>query len=270
MSVINKKIINQLSEQLNDKKLEFDDYTFETNHDMTIKLTDQVILYNDGNTWNIVPLLIFLSYPIIYSKYEIENNIYDITLIVCPVTLISTILKGIFTFETYQDNIMILRENDTNDLIQIISGNNEKHQMENNKRIEIKIMTLRNSIMFAPDPKYMILNKKKELKPIINLNYYSNGLDLNNNELSYLIHPKTLVYIIQYKSYTDEENKITIILGKDSNKSTVTGYDLKKSKIFNYLKKQHAKILNREGYTLPCLWYIAKTLYPIAKIIYVN
>lgn len=269
MSKISEKYMTEIKE----KTLSTDDFTFESDHDMSIKLSDQVILYNTGDQWKIIPLLIFLCFPIIYDKYSFEENIYDVTVVVCPISLMATVLIGTFEFETYHENTMILREVNTSDLIPIDSGYkiDEKYVIENNKRLEVKIMTLRSAIIMSPDPKYMILNKsKKELTPIFDIDYYSNEFDYNKTEFNSLIHPKTLVYIIQYKSYTDEENKTSILLGKDVNKNTVTGYDFKKSQISEYLKKHNSKILNREGYILPCLWYIAKSTYPSAKLVYMN
>lgn len=256
------------------KKLTHDDFIFSPDHDMTIKLSDQVILYNTGDQWKIVPLLISLAYPIIYDKYDTGENVYDITIAVCPVSLMATILKGVFNVEIYYENVLVLREESTNDLIPIDSGYkiNEKYVVENNKRLEIKIMTLRSAIIMIPDAKYMILNstKFKHLKSIIDIEYYSSNVDYNGNDLNSLIHPKTLVYIIQYKSYNDDENKTSILLGKDVNKSTVTGYDFRLSKTLDYLKKNNSKILNRAGYILPCLWYIAKITYPDAKLVYIG
>ena len=167
---------------------------------------------------------------------------------------------------------MILIEKDTDNLIPIDSGLkiDKKYIIENNKRSEIKIMTLRSAIIFAPDAKYMILNNDIEIIPIIKLEYYSNNLDYENNELNILIHPKSLVYIIQFKSFISKDDKTTILLGKDINKLQVTGFDFKKSKIDYYLSKNESKILNRSGYIIPCLWYIAKIDYPDAKLVYIN
>lgn len=272
MSIINDKLISDLIIRVNEKILTDENFTFESDHDMTIKLSDQVILYNNGTDWQVVPLLVSLSYPIIYDYYQFEENKYDISLVVCPISLTATIFKGKFKFETYVDNIMILRDIDTDELIPINSNYKLNNQTENftNKRIEVKIITLRNAIIFAPDPKYMILNKNIKLSPILDIHYYSNNVDLNNNEFNSLIHPKTLVYVVQYKSYNLEENKTSILLGKDVNKSEVTGYDFRKSKMYDYLKKINTKILNREGYILPCLWYVAKSVYPSARLIYID
>lgn len=263
--------MNNIINTMKDKILSEDDYTFEQDHDIKIKLSDSVLLYNSGHQWKIIPLIVALSYPIIYDKYNLETTTYDITIAICPISLRTTSFKGTFEFETYYEKTMILKEKSTNDLIPIDSGYkiDKKYVIEYNRRSEVKIMTLRSAIIFAPDPKYMVVKKNKG-EPIIGIAYYSNSLDYNGNELNSLIHPKTLVYIIQYKSFETDEDKVTILLGKDINKSQVTGYDFRKSKVDEYLSKHDSKILNRSGYVLPCLWYIAKSVYPDAKLVYID
>lgn len=263
-----------LNEKIKNKIITVSDYSFESDHDMTIKLSDQVVLYNSGDGWKIVPLLLAVSYPIIYDKYKFDDKIYDITIAACPLSLRATVFKGIFEFETYQNDIMILKESATTNLLPIDSGYkiDKKYVIENNKRSEVKITTLRNAIIMAPDAKYMILSKKlvKKIDPIVGTDYYSNMLDYTGKELNALIHPKTLVYVVQYKSFVDEDEKVTILLGKDSSKTEVTGFDFRKSKIMEYLSKHHTKIINREGYIIPCLWNVAKTCYADAKIVYMD
>lgn len=256
---------------MKNKIISLDDYEYHSDHNMTLKLSDQVLLYNTGDQWKVVPLLLALSYPIIYDKHTIDDESYDVTIVVCPVTLRSVIFKGIFEFETYDKYTMILKEKDTTNLLPIDSGFkiDKKYVIESNKRSEVKIITLRSALIFAPDVKYMIISKKSEIKisPIIELSYYSNEKNLSGEDLDGLIHPKTLVYIIQYKSYVEEDDKTSIVLGKDVNKSAPTGYDSRKSKIFIYLNKQNSKIMNREGYVIPMLWWVAKIDYPISKVI---
>jgi hypothetical protein len=84
-----------------------------------------------------------------------------------------------------------------------------------------------------------------------------------------LIHPKTLIYVIQYKTYNTGEEKISLVLGKDAVKNDVTGYDIKKSGLYKYLSTHKQKIINRDGYLMPMLWYIAKSVYKTSRLVYI-
>jgi hypothetical protein len=261
------KIIDKIKKRF----LEHDDYSFKYNYEYQkdLQLSDNIVLYNSGNQWKIILLSICLSYPIIYEKYVFNNDKYDVTIIVCPVTLRSVMFKGKFKFDKYEHFRMILKDDD--DLLPIDMNKkiNNKFIIQDNKRIEVKIMTLRNAIIYAPDAIYMNCNKK--IDPIINISYYSNNMDINNNLLETgFIHPKTLVYIANFNSKTTQEEKYVILLGNDSNKDFVTGYDVVLSKLNNHLIKYRSKIIDKDGYILPMLWYIAKIVYKKFKIVYLE
>ena len=260
---------DKIIESIKGRALLVTDYNYVSDHNLKIKLHDQIVLYNVGGDWKVIPLILALSYPIIYDKYSINDVTYDVTVVVCPVTLRSTMFKGIFEFETYQDYTMILKEKDTGDLIAIDLGYkmDMKYAVEPTRRSEIKIMTLRSALINAPDSQVMITTKK--ISPIIDIYYYSNTKDLNGKELDCLVHPKTLVYVIQYKSYDETTEKLAIILGRDMNKFDATGYDIKKSGLYEYLGKYRQKIINRGGYIMPMLWYLAKDIYKTSKVVYV-
>ena len=218
-------------------------------------LSDNIVLYNINDEWKIIPLSLLLTYQIIYSTSIIDDETCSISIILCPITLRCVIFKDKYIFEKYSDNTMILKKN--NNIFPIDSGEIEF-------RLSTNITTLKNALLIAPDAEYMICNKK--IDPIINMQYYNNNLDINEKNLSgLLIHPKTLVYIIQYKSGSHE--KTSIILGRDITKDYVSGYNLKTSGFYDYLEKYRSKIINREGYIMPMLWYLAKDIYNEAKII---
>ena len=247
------------------------DYTFASDSGDKLKLSDNVLLYNTGDIWKIVPLTLALSYPIIYDKYSMDDVTYDITIVLCPVTLRATMFNGLFEFETYQDYRMVLREvnvnSDPNILMPIDIGLkiDKKYMIQSNKRTEIKISTLRSIIGLAPDSLFMSSDKK--INPVIDIDYYSNFMDLDNKPLEGLIHPKTLIYVMHYKSHSTEEDKISLILGKDISQHDVTGYDARYSKIFDYLEKHQKKTINREGFVMPMLWYMAKDIYRTSKVV---
>lgn len=260
------------------------DYKFMTNHNLSIKLTDQVITYNSGSDWKIIPLIWGLSYPIIYDTY-ISNGIeHDVTLVLCPITLITVMLEGIYTFSEYNGMKMILQEKGTNNLLLIDSINKfvsniqptePAESVESNERIEIakkyevKITTLRNALMISPNLLYMIVNKHFKIDTLIDLSYYSNSKDINNHTLNHYIHPKTLCYIIQKKKFGSNKEKIYIVLGKDASKNIVTGYDTRKSGIFDYIAINSEKLIRDDAYIFPILWYTAKLVYPKSKVLYI-
>jgi hypothetical protein len=259
------KIINKIKGKI----LHTKDYKYVSDHNLPLKLSDHIVLYNLEDTWKIIPLTIALSYPIIYDKCTINNEIYNVTIVVCPITLRSNMFKGIFEFETYQNYTMILKEKNSDSLIAIDLGYkmDKKYIVEQNRRSEIKLLNLRSALISSPDAQFMITSVDTD--PIMDIDYYSSVKDVKGKELDCLVHPKTLVYIIQYKSYDETTEKLAIILGRDMNKFNATGYDVKKSGLFEYLGKYRQKIINRGGYIMPMLWYFAKDIYKTAKVVYV-
>ena len=238
-------------DELFKKTLETSDYEYTQNHILSIKLSDQVILFNIDDMWKVIPLIVSLSYPIIYDNINKD----DVSVVVCPQSLRCSVFKAKYKFNNYHDNIMILKNIDTNELEPIIQKINvgSKTLFNNSKRYEIKIMTLKNALMLVPD--LLILQTNKSIKPILNIKYYSNKYDIDNNKLKSTIHPKTLVYVIKYKSMKSAKNKKIILFGSDVSKNTVSGYDLHKSGIMNYLEKYKYKILENSGYIYPILWF---------------
>jgi hypothetical protein len=262
---INNDNMVPLYNKLKNNNIKINDYTFEKNSEKKLNLTDQIVIYNSGDIWKIVPLIFFLTYPIIYDKYSYEDEQYDITIVICPVSLTGIVLKGIFTFHSYVKYDMVLQENDKDNIISL----NDPYKINNdlflklNWRSEIKIMTFRNSLILYPDAYHF--KSKLKIDPIINLTYYNNN-DNDNNNSQY--HSKTLVYIIKYKSiWKNDTFKTSILLGHNINKNKVTGYDIKKSHLFTYLLKNKARIINKKGYIFPMLLYIAEYKFPNAEII---
>ncbi len=259
----------KIIQNIKNKILNSNDYSYVATDPSSLKLYDKVIIYNTGDQWKIVSLNLMLSYPIIYDKYSIDDEIYDITIVLCPVTLQCVIFKGLFEFETYQEQRMILREKDTETHIPIDSGLkiDKKYLIRSNRRLEVMMTTLRGALIMAPDAIY--LNCDKKSNPVINLEYYDNDLDIEGNKLDGLIHPKTLIYVIQYKTYNTGEDRVSLVLGKDAVKNDVTGYDIKKSGLYKYLSTHKQKIINRDGYLMPMLWYIAKSMYKTSRLVYI-
>jgi len=226
-----------------------DEYEVNNGEDSPLNLTNKVVLYTDGDLWKIVPLSIMKKYPILYDCFhESGEGIYPITLVVCPISLITIVLKGLYTFEKYND-VIILRS----DSITFPINNIPK----NIKRLEAKILTLKNAITLVRDISYIILKKQPTKKTEKLKSYYKDNP-----------YDKSLVYVISYKSFKTKNDKYSIIIGKNINKDTITGYDISKSGVLEYLTKNQQKIINKEGYSFPCLLYMAFKLFPNSRIVY--
>lgn len=264
-------VSNKIIEKMKNKTLDITDYIFTSGACDKLKLSDKVLLYNTGDLWKIIPLSLALSYPIIHDKYAMDEIEHDVTIAICPVTLRATMFSGLFEFETYEHYRMVLKEmnnaSDPDILMPIDIGLkiDKKYMIQTNKRTEVKIATLRSIIGLAPDALFMSSDKK--INYVISADYYSDLLDTSGNTLEGLIHPKTLIYIMHYKSHKTDEDKISLILGKDISQHDITGYDARKSKIFDYLEKQQKKTINREGFIMPMLWYLAKDIYKTSKVV---
>lgn len=234
-----------------DKLLDTHDYKYLQNHKLSLNLSDQIILFNIDATWKVIPLLVSLSYPIIYDT--VDKN--TVSIVVCPISLRCSVFKAKYIFDSYWTDIMILKNIDTNEKEPITQKINidDKILINTSKRYEIKIMTLKNALLLVPD--LLILQTNKSIKPILNLKYYTNKYDNNNNKIKSKFHPKTLVYVVKYKSTKSNKNKKIILLGSDISKNIVTGYDLHKSGVMNYLEKYKYKILENTGYIYPILWH---------------
>ena len=254
------------------------DYDINSQPPKHIGLLDHVLCFNNLNEWIIIQLDQFLKTPIIWTKIFQDNKAIDASIVVCPITLRSSVFEGKLKAVQYDGDRLIL-ENEDKTLIPIdlnisVDINSE---LEPNKRYQIYIQTLRNALVDYYDIKYLHINKNKTNKTnktnkknkyIIDKEYLSNRLDEENKEIKdeLTYHPKTLVHLIQYVSNSGER-KITVIIGKDSNNIDIKGYDNKKSGYDDYLIKFSEDIIKRECFIIPILYYKAKKIYNNAKFI---
>jgi hypothetical protein len=246
------------------------DFKINSNPPKNIILDDKVLCFNNLNEWIIIKLEEFLKTPIIWTNIFLDNKSVDVSIVVCPRTLRSSVFEGKLKALQYDGDRLILEKEDKSfvpiDLNISIDVNSE---LESNKRYQIYIQTLRNALVDYYDIKYLHPNKSKKSKSyIINKKYLSNDLDENDEtiKLNLTYHPKTLVHLIQYTSKNGEK-KITIIIGKDSNNIDIKGYDNKKSGYDNYLQQFGDEIIKRDSFIMPMLYYKAIQIYKNAKII---
>ena len=242
------------------------EYIINSESPKTIALSDSVLCFNSLNEWIIIELDIFLKTPIIWTKIFIDNKTLDVSIIVCPRTLRSSVFEGKLKSVKYEGERLILEDEEKSlipiDLNISIDINSE---LEPNKRYQIYIQTLRNALVDYYDIKYLHpIHKLK--KYVINKLYLSNKLDEYDNEITTELtyHPKTLVHIIQYTS-NNGKRKITILIGKEANNFDYKGYDNKKSGFDEYLMKFGDDIIKKECFIMPILYYKALKIYPDAK-----
>src|SRR5690606_21014491 len=80
---------------------------------------------------------------------------------------------------------------------------------------EIKIMTLRNAISKYPDCLFIDFNKISLIEPLTDKEYFKNKNILYPvDKFSEKYHPKTLIYIIEYKSQKQNKLKYTVLIPK--------------------------------------------------------
>lgn len=250
---------------IENKCIDISDYTFNKNPPLTYKLKSNVICFFDGIQRKIISLPIALSYPIIYAEYYSDNgNMIDITLAICPFTLVSVILIGKFTATKFIENSCLVITNGTL-TFPIIDA--YKHNI--NTKIDVEIKLLRN--VFTEYPNCNYLSTELPVNQLIDENYYTNkdiffDYKIFNNQ----IHPKTLVYAILYKSSKDQSNKVSIIVGKNSNANNISGFDTLKSGFTKYYSKFESEIHQKLGYVVPVFWFAVNILFDDPKIIFID
>jgi len=250
------------------------EYTINDEPIKNIALSDPVLCFNNLNEWIIIELKQMLKTPIIWVKIYTDNKQIDASIVVCPRTLRSSVFEGKLKSLKYDNDDRLILEKEDKSLISIdvnISIDLESN-LEINKRYQLSIQTLRNSLVDYYDIKYLHPQNKKNNKYIINKDYLTNYLDEYDQEISQkymelngvVYHPKTLVHIIQYLS-NKGERKITLLIGKDSNNMETMGYDNKKSGYDNYISTYEDKIVEKDSFIMPILYYKAIKIYTDSK-----
>lgn len=233
-------------------------------HNLDIKLSDTVLVYNDGIKWKIVPIKILLSYPTIYDIYydkvkskRGEYIISDITVSYCPYTSCGIIYFGKFipTGDVYNNNLILADKNKI--MLQMLGKlyKNKKLVDEIVRKDEAKIMTLRNAISKYPDCVFLDYTVNK--KPIVTNSYNSNKtIHYPIKKVLNTYHPKTLVYVIEYKStQIDVDNKYTIIVSDDATQDKVNSRDININKYHKYFDTIIEKVREKGGILIPGYWY---------------
>jgi hypothetical protein len=242
-----------------------------------IALSTKILTYYNGDNWNLVPLEFMAKFPVIYDVFidhTDNDNKINITIVCCPFTCVSCTIEGYLTVSDYCINGVILMKDADGDLFDILNNKFIDGKLNDTKlkpkRWETEIKIFRNSLSEHPDCKFIIEKNMKELNSVVPNNYLDSDVILFGKKNSYIgtIHPKTLVYVIQYRSNKTGNIKHTIILGKESNKINPTGFNTKESGYLQYINNATDSIRHKNGFVISILWFAWESFYPKAKIIY--
>lgn len=242
-------------------------------------IIDKVVCFFNGKDWNIIKLDDVLAYPVLYYEFwsEKHNTTFHNSLVVCPITMRSMIYKGKIKIIDIIIERLYLLNTDTSDEFfmdlpytgDVDEGGKEKKIKSHVKRHEVKILTLRDAYMFLIDPKYLVINKGLIHRPIIYDRYYTNRLNYEGYPLHTTLHPKTIVYMVQYYSHSMKRYRYTVIVGRDINRETVTGYSFKASGVWDFIHKHIHEFIKKKAYVYPIFWFMVEKLYPDVNMAYV-
>jgi len=257
-----------IKNSLNDRiltNITFNENSFE------MKLNDIVFLYNDGRNWKVIPLKVTQMYPIIYDLYYENENAIPITIYVCPYTLFSCIyFEEMLSYDKVYNNNLVLMNKKNNDMIiipilnNIYSVSTQTLQEKYIRKNEIKAMTIRNAISLYPDSQFINMKDIKPKASLVDNTYLSDNtimFDIEKPPLFTNHHPKTLIYIVEYKSKTTHKYKYTVVIPK---KNT---FDRVKNGMHKYLDVMNLKITEKGGIIYSCLWFAWICTFPSSRII---
>ena len=237
--------------------------SFTNNSNKKLKLSDVIILYNDSKDWKIIPLNIFMMYPLIYDTYyETQKNNKNIMSIisvyVCPYTLFSAVYFNEFVLnnQIYNNNLTLIDAND-NDIL-FIPIVNETHSIAAEtllpnkyvRRNEIKFMTLRNAISMYPDAMFIDLKQINMIEKLVPNDYITNdNILFKAFPFPNKYKPKTLIYVIEYKSKKINKYKYSVIIPKTNT------FDIVKNGFDIYFDNMIEQIKNKGGIIYTCYWF---------------
>lgn len=250
---------------------------FVNNSNINTKLSENVIVYNNGREWKVIAYDIIVMYPIIHDIYfsnikgESGITAQPITVVVCPYTLYSAVYFGeyISNNKIYNNNIVLADINEDGQILIPILNNvydvtADKPLDKIIRKNEVKIMTLRNAISNYPDCLFINAKKIHKFDPIVPHDYLqSNHIYYGSPLFSKKMHPKTLIYIIEYKSSQEYEHSLknTVIIPKKNN------LDIDNNGFGKYFDEMINDIRDKGGMIYNCLWFAWISTYPKSKII---
>jgi hypothetical protein len=257
---------------LSDRVLTFNDYKFNRNPPSNVGLFDKMVCYFDGYHRKVVPLDVVTAFPIIHDKYMTpDEKITDLTVAVCPFTLAAGVFDGKYTATPNVENSCLVITDGDNTFPIVAAPRRDATTGRDIKKYEVDIKLLRNVFTEYPDCRYLVVtdNKKQDVKPIVGPKYYDNNEILFKlpAEPAKTIHPKTLVYLIEYTSSKNRARKASVVIGKDAGPNEPSGYNVVQSGVYDYLIQSDDKIKEKSGFVTPILWFAWKSFFPEARIV---
>ena len=249
-----------------DNILQLNDYII-TNNVPDIKINDKVIAFNNGINWVAVSLKVIRTYPIIYITFSDTKNskISEMSLITCPYSCFSAVFDKNLLYKNNKlthDKYGVIEITDKkNNDINLIEGYIKKNS-KNIKRYEVNIMTLRDMMTLYPNIKFLVT--KKENKKNVPADIHSLKL---KHDIDYLVHPQTLVYVIEYKSSKINGYKRTAIIGSDASTSKYSGFSINNNGITKYMNNNDTTIRQKSGFIYPIFWFAVIKMYPNINVI---
>lgn len=232
------------------------------------KLKDRIVAFYDGREWNVIRLDFMHAHPIIYYKHwsDKESVYFDNSLVVCPLTMRSMIYKGKIKIARRKNYELWLENTSTGDVFPMsnpYTGRTDQEGQEKKikshvKRHEVKIMEHRDIFAFDSDPRYVSLDLysgDKKMNGIMDSLYYSDRHDIDRKTANSVLHPKTLIYVVQYYSKTDDTYRHMILCGPEMNRDSVTGYEYRSTRIWKYMEDNKTKLIEKRAFVYPMLWY---------------
>lgn len=231
-----------------------------------VKLQDKFVTWIFNSNIHVVKLEIMTKAVILYYPINYNNNKNILSVIVNPITLQSSAYIG-------KINVIDIN-NDTDALVlefgkykfemgMSVATSNGKDKINLNI-INCRIMILRDVFIFQPDPIYIKINKS--LTDIFPESYYTNKLDHENNFMYETYHPKTLIYVIKYKS-TSGKYKVTFLVGAGANSTEPTGMNYRKSRFDDYIRVYSKELADKCSFIYPMYWYSANKQFKKYKIV---
>jgi len=247
-----------------------------------ISINDKIAVFFAGNCWNAIRIDILNRFPAIQFIYSSSSgNKYTNTIVYSPYTMQIMIFRGRVKIQSIDlDNNcrMTIAHIDDKDSYHFTLERpfnihmNEFHPMILRK--PIILTTLRHMYTEGTgnmnDCQFIVVKKKivNEGNPLVDPIYLENILDYNGMNIVSRYHPKTLVTMIQYYSKKKQRMKYTLLVNRDIQHDTLTGWNRISSGVVDYLNR-HKEILNhKKAFYFPIYWYIVDKLYPMKKIIY--
>ncbi len=227
--------------------------------DSSIELSDDVVFYFNGFKFVVIPLNLMKCYPIIYDTIDVEYNgskyNYDVSIIHCPKSGFTFILHGRYILEDYMEDDRIIVSNIENTFKDNIFDIYKKNSCI--RRWEVRIDKFKNILINHPD--FLLVANKQDNFPLFKLT------SLYKNSKS-LIHPLTVVYLLEYKSEKENKDKYTVIVGNDHSKKKPI-FNFKYNGINEYLRKNSHDLQLKCAFIIPIYWHTVNKYYNKAKVI---